>query len=175
MRKMTKILSLVTMLVMLFSITANAAQDEPPAGKQDNYVILNGDTVVYEGQDWEDPETGEYFRWSNTRGIDKAFSFKIRNSVESSKFTVNGSSVTITCYAAVKNSKGEIIQGYENHRYRVELKGIFSRSLDFRAQRNASGNISGLVNGGSYSVKITNLDSISSSVHYLEGDGRVVS
>ena len=157
MRKMTKILSLVTMLVMLFSITANAAQDESPVGKQENYVILNGETVVYEGEDWENPETGEYFRWSNTRGIDKAFSFKIRSSVESSKFTVNGSAVTITCYAAVKNSQGAIIPGYENHRYRVELKGVFSRSLDFLAERNASGSISGLVNGGSYSVKVTNL------------------
>ena len=175
MRKMTKILSLVTMVVMLFSITANAAQNEQPEDQKNNYVILNGETAVYEGQDWENPETGEYFRWSNTRGVDKSFSFKIRNSVESSKFTVSGSSVTITCYAAVKNSQGVIVPGYENHRYRVELKGIFSRALDFRAQRNASGSISGLVNGGSYSVKITNMDSISSSVHYLVGEGRVVS
>ena len=40
------------------------------------YLIVNGEDIVYVGEDYENPETGEYVRWdTSSRGVDKSFFF----------------------------------------------------------------------------------------------------
>ena len=43
--------------VFVMSGSAFAAEQEK------NYVIVNGEQVVYEDQDYNNPETGEYIHW----------------------------------------------------------------------------------------------------------------
>ena len=41
------------------------------------YLVVNGTDIVRVGEDYENPETGEYVRWDkDARGVDKTFSFK---------------------------------------------------------------------------------------------------
>ena len=59
-------------------------------------LIVNGTDIVRVGEDYENPETGEYVRWDkDAKGVDKTFSFKIRYSVSSSKFTVHSTKVSV--------------------------------------------------------------------------------
>lgn len=82
------------MLVMLICCTlTNIFGNNDVQAKEvsDNpYFIINGDTVVKEGENYYNEDTGEYFVWGNERGVDKSFSFKIRYSVSSSYFKVMG-------------------------------------------------------------------------------------
>ncbi|KAI4449777.1 hypothetical protein C823_004309 [Eubacterium plexicaudatum ASF492] len=62
--------------------------------------IANKTKVIHMYEDYENPKTGEYFRWitnDHTRRSDiaKEFEFKIKYSVSSSKFTVKGTSVKV--------------------------------------------------------------------------------
>ena len=128
-RKMGVVLMIMTMFFNYSSTVVMASQMEVP------YFIINSEEIVYYGVDFENSETGEYFYWSKERGVDKSFSFKVRSSVTSSKFTVNGSKVT------VKSSANIVDEGYYNQTgktydgdgfpYTVSLTGIFTRTLNF--------------------------------------------
>lgn len=116
MRKMKKIVAMMLSLAMVlgFSATAFAADYDTVEADEREYLIVNGTDIVYVGEDYENPETGEYVHWNQTaRGIDKSFSFKIRYSVSSSEFTVHSSKVLVSADAEVEDLNGNVMSGYE--------------------------------------------------------------
>ena len=73
----------------------------------------------------------------------------------------------------VDNRDNEI-SGYTGHKYTVDIIGILSRSLNFSVDGTEKGDISGLKNGGSYSVRITNSDYLPDNpTYYLKGYGTI--
>ena len=74
-----------------------------------SYLVVNGTQIVYQGEDYDNEETGEYIHWLDTRGTDKVFTFKIRHSVTSESFTINGTSVTVTASAILTDSADDPI------------------------------------------------------------------
>ncbi|WP_106766476.1 hypothetical protein [Paenibacillus faecalis] len=133
------------------------------------------------GQNYENKETGEYFRWIDpaekgmtTAGtVAKDFEFKIRYTVESSSFTIDSSSVSVDATAWVENSVGDRQSGYSGHKYTVKLNRLLSsKSLQFDIGGTESGTISGLKSGGSYTVEVINNDYLSSGI-YLVGYGSI--
>ena len=159
--KTVKRVSLIVMSLALTLMLSNMAfaDERIEAVNVDRpYVIINGIHIVYEGENFESPETGEYFRWTGTRGVDKEFTFNIRYSVESSKFTINGDRVVVNADAHVEDNAGNYLSGYKGHLYTVSIKGWYSRSLQFSVGQDQSGTISGLWKGGRYSVEIINND-----------------
>jgi len=149
-----------------------ASEFDKTISENRDYVIINGKHIVYEGENFEDPSTGEYFRWDNSRGIDKFFSFKIRYSVQSSNFRVNSSKVLIASDAHIENSSGRKLYGYNGHSYTVSIGGWYSRDLKFAVGGNEAGTVSGLTKGGQYRVSIYNSDSLGED-KYLVGEGTV--
>ncbi|XCP85791.1 hypothetical protein ABXS75_03035 [Roseburia hominis] len=138
------------------------------------YLIVNGEDIVYVGEDYENPDTGEYIRWHNTRGTDKHFSFRISYSVTSSSFKINGTKVKVTANAEVQNLQEVTQSGYDGHLYTVSIIGIVNRNLQFSVGGTQSGTITGLQKGGSYKVKITNNDYLDATKK-LVGSGTVYS
>lgn len=173
--KKTERLLVVCMLMVtitLFPMTVRAADNEVIPDDRE-YVIVNGEDIVYVGEDYENKDTGEYIHWDNrTRGTDKSFSFKIRYSVTSSSFTVHSSKVVVSANAHVEDLNGNVVSGYKGHLYTVSLIGLYSRNLQFSVGSTQSGTISGLSNGGSYKVTIINNDYLDSN-RYLVGSGTV--
>ena len=104
--------------------------------------------------------------------IAKEFSFKIRWSVTSSKFTINSSSVKVTSHAKVIRETAGSISGYENMKYYVELSRILSKKLTFTAGGTSTGTISGLRSGSQYTVSISTGETLPASF-YLEGSGQI--
>lgn len=174
MRKAKKIVAMILSLVMVLGLSTTAfASDNTVEADEREYLIVNGTDIVYVGEDYENPETGEYVHWNQTaRGIDKSFSFKIRYSVSSSKFTVHSSKVRVSADAEVEDLNGNVMSGYNGHLYTVSVVGVYSRNLQFSVGSAQSGTISGLDNGGSYKVTITNNDYLSDT-RYLVGSGTV--
>lgn len=148
-RKIALLMSLVMMFA--FSETALAAETEVIQDERE-YLIVNGEEIVYAGEDYENPDTGEYVRWSQSGSkagkTNKKFSFKIRYSVTSSKFNVSSTKVRITANAHVENSKGGAVSGYDGHLYSVTLSGILNRNLQFSVGESQSGTITGLKKRG---------------------------
>lgn len=134
------------------------------------------------GENYENKETGEYFRWitnGNEQGIAakgtvaKEFEFKIRYSVESSGFTISSSSVVIDSVSWVEDVFGNLVDGYSGHKYTVQLnRGLTTKSLQFTNDEIESGTISGLTDGGTYTLKVINNDYIPDG-RYLVGYGTV--
>lgn len=174
MKKSKKIVGFLLSLVMAFAVSVPAFAAEPEVVQDDReYLIVNGTDIVYVGEDYENPDTGEYVHWNaNTRGIDKSFSFRIRYSITSSSFTVHSSKVLVTSSAHVEDLYGNTVSGYSGHLYTVSIVGWYSRNLQFSVGSTQSGTISGLQNGGSYKVQITNNDYLSDT-RYLVGSGTV--
>lgn len=165
---------LVTVMVLGMSMSAYAAEKEDILPEKGDYVLVNGTEIVYVGEDYENPETGEYIRWSNSRGTDKKFTFRIQYSVTSSKFKVNGDKVKVTANAHIEDRNFKTVDGYDGHLYSVSLNGIYSRTLQFSVGSTQSGTIDGLKNGGKYSVTIINNDYLDVD-KYLVGDGKIES
>lgn len=175
--KIRKIMSLMLTLVCLLCTSSKvfaASAEEMP------YFIINGEEIVYYGENYINSETGEYFIWKtnpNSRSSSsREFSFKIRNSVESSYFTINNTKVSVEANANVTDTDFNWVNGFNGFPYTVTIKGILSRKLDFEVGGTESGTISGLVNGGEYKVKIAKgNETLPSSPfpHYLSGDGCV--
>lgn len=177
MKKLKKLMSLLLSVTMLvaFSTTAFAAEPETNVIPDEReYLIVNGTDIVYVGEDYENPNTGEYIRWNtNARGVDKSFSFNIRYSVTSSSFTVHSTSVLVKANAHVESViDGSVQSGYTGHLYTVSVVGVYSRNLQFSVGNAQSGTITGLQNGGSYKVTITNNDYLDSS-KTLVGSGTI--
>ena len=169
----TKLVWMTLLLCVLFSsigtISASAAELE----KVDKpCFIINGTEKVYEGEDYYNEETGEYFYWGKGRGVDKTFSFKIRYSVESSGFTVNGKSVVVDASAHVTYDND--IVNYGSFEYHVYLNGLYSRKFVFNIEGTQTGTISGLKNGGTYRVMIST-GAVLPDNYYLDGEGTITS
>lgn len=164
------------MVLMLLSTTNVFAAETTPQ-ESETYFIINDEVIVPYGQDYENPETGEYFRWktnNDARGaIVKEFEFMVRNSVTSSSFKVGSTKVQVESSAFVGYAPNSPASGnYDGHAYRVEIIGWFTRSLNFEVGGDETGIISGLQNGGSYKVRIANEDYLSSPL-YLIGGGKI--
>ena len=54
-RKLGVVLTIITMCLNSSTSVFWASEAEVP------YFIINGEEIVYYGEDYEDPETGEYF------------------------------------------------------------------------------------------------------------------
>lgn len=174
-KKIRRTMAIIIGMLMMLSTTISAfAVDTSKEVQQDEreYVIVNGEDIVFVGEDYENSETGEYIRWNNTRGVDKSFSFKVRYSVTSSKFTVHSSKVQVSAKAHVEDLDGNTESGYTGHLYTVSLVGIYTRNLQFAVGSSESGVISGLKEDGSYAVKISNNDYLTDQ-QYLVGSGTV--
>lgn len=126
-------------MVLMFSTTAFAAEPNVITPDEREYLIVNGTDIVYVGEDYESPDTGEYIRWNDSRGVDKSFSFKIRYSVTSSKFTVHSEKVLVSADAHVEDLSGYTVSGYTGHLYTVSVTGVYSRSLQFSVGNSQSG------------------------------------
>lgn len=142
----------------------------------EEYLIINGQQVVRAGENYDNPETGEYIHWvtnPNAKGtIAKEFTFKIRHSVMSSKFTVDSTSVSISCNACVTDMDNDYVAGFLGHEYTVNIVGIFTRTLLFDTGGTESGSISGLKKGGEYRVEIINVGDLA-DIYYLQGSGKI--
>lgn len=179
MKKMRKNLCFLMALIMVltFSKTVLASGMNSNLEIESDtreYLIVNGKDIVYVGEDYENSDTGEYVKWSNIKGTDKTFNFNIRYSVTSSSFTINGTKVRVTANANVQDLQGVNQSGYDGHLYTVSIVGVYSRNLQFSVGSTQSGTITGLQNGGSYKVQITNNDYLSET-RTLVGSGTVYS
>lgn len=168
--KKSFILFTILCLVMILGTSVNVS------AKESNQAIK----ISY-GENYENKETGEYFRWINTsqKGISasgtvaKEFEFRIRSSVKSSSFTIDSSSVGVEATAWVEDTFGNLQSGYSGHKYTVKLnRFLTSKSLQFDIGGTESGTISGLSSGGSYTLEVQNNDYLPSS-EYLVGYGTV--
>lgn len=173
-KRTRKMVAFVLSLVMVFAFSSTTFAAEPEVLQDDRaYLVVNGEDIVYVGENYENPDTGEYVHWNqDARGVDKSFSFKIRYSVTSSKFTVHSEKVLVTSDAHVEDLYGNYVGGYDGHLYTVSIVGWYSRNLQFSVGNEQSGTITGLDNGGSYKVQITNNDYLSDT-RYLVGSGTV--
>ncbi len=175
MRRLKKIMALVLAMAMTMAMSGNVLAAEAK-DLDDGYLIINGNQVVRAYENYENPETGEYVHWTtnvNARGtIVKSFEYKIRYSVTSSSFTVGSTSVSVSSNAHVEDIYGNYASGYSGHAYQIQITGIFSRNLYFSVGGTESGTLSGLQNGGSYTVTIINNDYLS-DIYYLVGSGSI--
>ncbi len=179
MKKVKKLVVMVLsfVIVFAFSTPAFASETRMVIPDEREYLVVNGTDIVYVGEDYENPDTGEYIHWNQSRSnsnIDKSFEFKIRYSVTSSKFTVHSDKVLVSADAEVQDLDGNVVSGYEGHLYTVSIVGWYSRNLQFSVGYEQSGTISGLDNGGSYKVTIINNDYLSDT-RYLVGSGTILS
>ena len=169
------LIGVVLSSMMLFTLTTTtyAAVPETSNNATGAYIIINGTEKVYVGEDYENPETGEYIHWISTYGTVKSFTYKIRYSVASDYFVINSTSVNIDSTAYVTDSAGNIKSGYDGHKYSIRLEKLFfSKTLNFAVNGKESGTISGLTKGAKYMVVITNSDTLDSN-RYLTGDGSI--
>lgn len=176
MKRMKKrIFAMMLTLVTIFTMSGNVLATEV-SEPTEPYLIINGEQVVHAYENYENAKTGEYVRWitrlTSSGGIVKTFSYKIRYSVTSSKFTVGSTSVNVSSDAHVEDIYGNYASGYSGHAYQIQVTGIFSRNLYFSVDGTESGTINGLTNGGSYSVSIINNDYLS-DYYYLVGSGTI--
>lgn len=165
-RGFTFILMLLLVLTSLSQVVVASDLDETTEVKP----LIEGAT------DYINEETGEYFIWHrNSRGVAHSFSFKIRYSVKSDPFVVNGDSVRIDCDAHVEDSNGYIQSGYFGHRYRMNMG--FLKDLNLSVDDKTYGTIDGFKPGNKYTLSVSNTDDFphetGSNYHYLVGSGTV--
>ena len=173
-KKIVAFLVVMTMIVVT-GIDTKAADNACP---DDDYIIINGSEKVPMFQDYYNPETGEYFHWHDvidSKGtIAKSFSFKIRYSIESSKFTINSTSVYVDAWAEVQDSAGNSHSGYDGHRYSIEIFSVFlHKLLQFDIGGVETGTLSGFTAGNKYKMIISNNDLLPNSTYYLVGAGTI--
>lgn len=173
-KKTKKMVGLLLGLVMVFAVTMTAFAEETEVIQDEReFLIVNGKDIVYVGDDYENPDTGEYIIWNtDARSVVKSFSFKIRYSITSSSFTVNSKEVIVSADAHVENLDGDTVSGYSGHKYTVSIDGVYPRNLQFSVGGTQSGTISGLQEDGSYKVMVTNNDYLSDT-RYLVGSGTI--
>lgn len=64
MKRTKKIMSLILSVVMLMAFSTSVLAAEPEVLPDDReYLVVNGTDIVRVGEDYENPETGEYVRW----------------------------------------------------------------------------------------------------------------
>lgn len=180
-KKLSSLVSFLLGIVLFVSCAFPLAYAAEPTMKRTGaiaddrqYLIVNGTEIVRVGEDYENPETGEYIHWTNDSrsSVDKKFEFKIRWSLTTASFTVHSNKVEIACDADVQSSTGIVLSGYNGHKYTVSLIGVYSRNLQFAVGGTEFGTVDGLKTGGNYKVQISNNDYLASNV-YLVGTGTV--
>lgn len=174
MKKHLKAFALIMITSCILANILGTNEVEAKEVSERPYFIINGNIIVCEGENYYNEDTGEYFVWGNERGVDKSFSFKIRHSVTSSSFKVNGTKVKIESSAYIGDYNDNKISGYDGFKYIVSISGIYSRKLHFATDGTESGTISGLKKGGSYRVEVATDEEVPAN-YYLIGDGTVKS
>lgn len=134
--------------------------------------------------DYENPETGEYFRWENTnaRSNVKNFTFRIRNYVESSSFKIDGTKLTVyinstrCVYASgtiadIKEGSKEFVVGvYKSSSiWPTPTEATFYGPNKYPTSKSLGG---GFTNGANYYLRVTNRDELPYSI-YLDGSGYI--
>ncbi|MBP1905663.1 hypothetical protein J2Z32_002293 [Paenibacillus turicensis] len=169
--KVKKMLAVLVTLCMAFILVTPIS-----ASAQENDKTIK---IEY-GVDYENKETGEYFRWKDVPSefslmgsVAKSFEFNIRYSVESTSFKIDSSSVKVKASAHVENYNGTRVSGYSGHKYTVELfKGFTTKSVQMKLGKTESGTISGLSKGSNYKLRVVNNDRLGDN-HYLVGSGTI--
>ena len=89
--------------------------------KDQECFVVNDTEIVRPGENYENTNTGEYFRWEtgSARSAQKKFSFKIRYTIKSSSFTINASQAKLSVNAHVKTDSGTTVSGYNGDRKSV--------------------------------------------------------
>lgn len=172
---MKRVVGLVLCLVMCVALFSS---NEITVRAADNSKFIGEEVDLSLYKDYENPETGEYFRWKNGISTNEAgdciktFSFKIQYSVTSSRFKVASSSVKISANAHIEDRYGYIypISDNKGHKYEVDLSG---NRLFFAIDETESGDITGLSKNKYYKVTIINSDAVSDG-NYLVGEGSVI-
>jgi hypothetical protein len=173
-------LTLAFMMAVVATIPTYAAEEGETVELSDEYFL---DGWIQTGENsFENPETGEFFKMSDSRlrGTDKSFTFRIQHGVTSATFKLSGTkvkihidSVNFTTYA------GAYISGSGSHKFYVNLQrdqgflGWTSNVAHFSGAgvKDMGG---GFSTTGSYRVHISNTDGLSGNT-YLNGSGRIVS
>lgn len=169
-------------VIMMFTSSTVLAREDMDLQEDREYLIVNGTEIVYEGEDYENPETGEYIRWNtNSRSVSKEFSFKIRYSLVSSSFNVSSDSIYVHADADVRymDADGAIQNGYDGHRYTVTIFSSsifdnFSKDLEFEVNGIRYAYSFSVDKNQSYKVKIVNNDYLD-DYYYLVGSGTIES
>ncbi len=142
------------------------------AAENNEILIINGEKVISYNENYENLDTGEYVRWRITTDTAlrtaKAFDFKIRYSLTTTKFGMGNTSAMVYTTANIVDLAENPVSGYSGHRYTVKLTGLYSRTLSFAIGGTSSGIVTGLKEGGQYSATIINNDYLD-DVHYLMG------
>ena len=192
MRRVKKLIGSILMVALSVNCFVPAAFASYDAGKnpasvlneEENipYFIINDKYKVYCGENWENPETGEYFRWidnkvqplAKSQKVAKSFEFSITSTLTSSSFTIDGTKVDISAYASIRNTKtNKELSGYNNHEFSVGLVRVFwSKYIRGTVGNGVSGSISGLTKGAKHQVKIINHDRVPDG-YSLVGGGTV--
>lgn len=140
----------------------------------------NDKTIKIEyGVDYENKETGEYFRWKDVPSefslmgtVAKEFTFNIRYSVQSS-VTVDSSSVKVEASAHVEDVFGNYVDRYKGHKYTVQLSRWFTtKSAQFKVGTTETKTLTGLEEDTSYTLKVINNDRLADG-DYLVGSGTI--
>lgn len=140
----------------------------------------NDKTIKIEyGVDYENKETGEYFRWKDVPSefslmgtADKDFEFRIRFSVQSS-FETKSSSVEVYSSAHVEDVFGNYVDGYKGHKYTVQLsRWLTTKSAQFKVGTSETKTLSNLEKDKSYTFQVINNDRLADG-DYLVGSGTI--
>lgn len=181
MKKISKIF--IVLSIAFTTLFGNAsfvfAKDNVTAESSTPNILLSDETFT----DYENTETGEYFRWvnPNSKSRVKNFEFSIRYSVDSSSFTIDGTNlkVYINSTRCVYGSGNDAGISKETQKFTVT---VYKSSLLFPLANNAvfygpcgATNASlggGFTKGDKYWLRVTNNDDIPRGV-YLEGSGYI--
>ena len=160
------------LLSMLFIIGAIMFSSKPTLAATET-SSTSEDVIILEGmQDYENTETGEYLKWtetySATKGVIKNFTFKIRFEVRSEDIITNSSSVTVNATANIQNSVGENVSGYFGHKYRVGLERLFwAKNTTLSVKDITQGTISGINSGSKHDLVISNENYLPSGYYLI--------
>ena len=178
-----KIQRFMTIALTLFVLIAGCITAEASESTvEDNYYIINGELKVPMNQNYYNPDTGEYFIWDDSANETvgsrdsnaKYFTFKIRHSVTSGKFTISSSTVRVDSFATVVDGADEPVAGYDPQNYSVTLYRIIGgQTLNFESGYSETGYLYGLSAGSQYRVTIAHTDATLPAGLYLSGHGNV--
>lgn len=179
--KVNKFLSVIVSVSILclpslsFAFENNMYQPETIVSYETNPGII----VLEKNQNYENPMTGEYFRWENEGGVmrtssnsvAKNFSFRIHTSVVSAKFDIDSSRVKVQSYGTLTHlSDGNIVDGT----YDIELRNGWSYSeTENFSTGSDSKKYSGLNPSKSCRITIKNDGSWDRYNYELSGEGTV--
>ena len=137
MKRTKKIMSLILSVVMLMAFSTSVLAAEPEVLPDDReYLVVNGTDIVRVGEDYENPETGEYVRWDkDARGVDKnLFHLKSVTLFHLQNLQYIVAKVSVKANAHIEDLKGNTVSGYKGHKYTVSIVGVYARNLQFAVQ-----------------------------------------